>query len=73
MSEDLPYPVGKFFGSTESRPKPQRQTLIGGIAEVSANRRAAVVKRSEAQLDLAYRPDGWTICPHLAHNSLCQP
>lgn len=58
--EDLSYPIGKFhFEGTLT--DDQKAVLIGAIAEAPAKLRAAVKGLSEAQLDTAYRPGGWTV------------
>ncbi|HEY1676067.1 MAG TPA: bacillithiol transferase BstA [Candidatus Sulfotelmatobacter sp.] len=57
---DLSYPIGKFhFEGTLT--DDQKAVLIGAIAEAPAKLRAAVKGLSEAQLDTAYRPGGWTV------------
>jgi uncharacterized damage-inducible protein DinB len=58
--EDLQYPIGRF------QPPPpltaeQRASLIGVIAALPGELRAAVAGLSPAQLDTPYRPEGWTV------------
>ena len=62
MSADLRFPVGKFerpaslpLGAAE------RALLIGDLERAPGELRALVAPLSDAQLDLAYRPGGWTI------------
>jgi hypothetical protein len=57
---DLQYPIGKFhFDGTFS--EEQKQKCIDDISHAPADLRAAVSGLSEAQLDTAYRPGGWTV------------
>lgn len=63
---DIRYPVGKF------EPKPEitheeRQALIDQIAEAPAKLREAVRGLSDQQLDIPYRPGGWTIRQQVHH------
>ena len=62
MTDDLRFPVGKFqrpaslpLGAAE------RATLIADLERAPGELRALVAPLSDAQLDLAYRPGGWTI------------
>lgn len=57
---DLKYPIGKFVWP-ESVSGEERRGLIGGIAALPANLRAAVAGLTEEQLDSPYRPEGWTV------------
>ena len=69
---DLQYPVGKF----QKKPaitNDERRDLINQIAEAPGQLRKAVAGLSVAQLDTAYRPDGWTVrqvAHHLADSHL---
>jgi DinB superfamily len=57
---DLSFPIGKFhFEGTLTAD--QKKNLIGDIAAVPANLRAAVAGLSPQQLDTPYRPGGWTV------------
>ena len=57
---DLSFPIGKFhFEGTLT--EDQKQKLIGDIAQVPANLRAAIAGLSPQQMDAPYRPDGWTV------------
>ena len=57
---DLRYPIGKFNLEGEVTEE-QRQRAIDEIAEAPANLRAAVEGLLPQQLDIPYRPGGWTI------------
>lgn len=57
---DVRYPVGKFKPVDELS-YPQREHLIGEIAEAPARLKAAVVGLDDAQLDTTYRDGGWTV------------
>jgi|SRR5580698_3106498 hypothetical protein len=60
LMTDLSYPIGKFhFEGMLS--EDQKQKLIGEIAQVPANLRAAIAGLSPQQLDTPYRPGGWTV------------
>jgi uncharacterized damage-inducible protein DinB len=56
---DLRYPAGKFTYDTDATPG-KRTAWIRQIAEAPAALRAAVARLTEAQLDMPYRPRGWT-------------
>lgn len=57
---DLRYPIGKF--SYDGRlSEDQKRAFLDHIAQTPKNLRAAVHGLSEAQLDTAYRPGGWTV------------
>ena len=60
MTEDLAYPIGRF-----ARPATvsvdERRRAIDAIAALPQELRAAVHGLSDAQLDTAYRPGGWTV------------
>ena len=57
---DLRYPIGPFeFQGTLS--EEQRQSLIDQIAATPESMRKAVKDLSEEQLDMPYRPEGWTV------------
>lgn len=57
---DLSYPIGKFQFEGPLTDD-QKKTMIGEIAAVPSNLRAAVKGLSESQLDTPYRPGGWTV------------
>ena len=58
--DELRYPIGKFAADGEITPQ-RRQAWIQEIAAAPALLRAALCGLSEAQLDTAYRPGGWTL------------
>ncbi|HXZ78526.1 MAG TPA: bacillithiol transferase BstA [Terriglobales bacterium] len=60
MSEDLHYPVGKFFHAGPLTDH-QRQECIRQIDATPASLRSAVAGLSDSQLDTPYRPGGWTV------------
>jgi hypothetical protein len=60
MTVDLSYPVGRF-DKTATWTAESRRAAIESIATLPANMRAAVSGLTEAQLDTAYRPGGWTV------------
>jgi len=60
MTEDLRYPVGPFSKPVSLSPG-ERRADIAEIATTPAKLRAAVAGLTEAQLDTAYRPGGWTV------------
>jgi uncharacterized damage-inducible protein DinB len=57
---DLSYPIGKFAWKGENTPEDRAQ-LMGRIAALPAEMRAAIKGLSPAQLDTPYRPGGWTV------------
>jgi hypothetical protein len=66
--EAIRFPIGRFTIEPDA-PESKRGLWIGHIAALPANLRAAVAGLSEAQLDLRYRPGGWTarqVVHHLA-------
>jgi uncharacterized damage-inducible protein DinB len=60
MSEDLSFPIGKYEKVREITPE-QRKQFIREIAELPNNLREMVKNMSEEQIDLPYRPAGWTV------------
>jgi hypothetical protein len=58
---DLRFPVGKFQRPTAALSGSERATMIDAITATPTNLRAAVQGLSDAQLDTAYRPDGWSV------------
>jgi uncharacterized damage-inducible protein DinB len=57
---DLRFPIGKFhFEGAPS--EQQKEQFLAEIAQAPLNLRSAVQGLSDAQLDTAYRPEGWTI------------
>ena len=62
---DLRYPIGKFKYDGPPTPE-QRQEFLHQIEQTPANLRAAIKGLSQAQLDTAYRPEGWTVAPSRA-------
>jgi hypothetical protein len=63
---DLRFPVGKFK-LPESVTAAERAAFVEQIAETPAKLRAAVRGLSDAQLDTAYRPGGWTVRQVIHH------
>lgn len=60
MTEDLRYPVGPFSKPASLSPD-ERRADIAEIAATPAKLRGAVAELTDAQLDTAYRPGGWTV------------
>jgi uncharacterized damage-inducible protein DinB len=65
MNEDLRFPVGNFEQIEVT--KDLRSQFIDTIAELPVKLRAACEGLSEAQLETAYRPEGWTIKQVIHH------
>lgn len=57
---DLRYPIGPFEPPGRWSPR-ERREAIARIAETPARLRQAVTDLSDAQLDIPYRPGGWTV------------
>jgi len=57
---DPRYPIGPFRMESKTLTAEQRRGFIGQIAEAPGKLRAAVAGLSAAQLDVPYRPGGWT-------------
>lgn len=57
---DLQYPVGQFEREAPSPTADERRALIEGIAKLPAQLRAAVAGLNEEQLNVPYRPEGWS-------------
>ncbi len=74
---DLRYPVGKFQ-FPEVVTSGERRLFIDQIAQTPARLRAAVNGLSDEQLEIPYRPDGWTVRQVVHHvpdshlNSYCR-
>ena len=74
LEQDLRYPVGKF----DPAAYPSREENIKTIEATPASVRAAVAGLTYEQLDMPYRPDGWTLRQTVHHiadshiNSLCR-
>jgi hypothetical protein len=60
MTADPRYPVGRLAYDNEVTPG-KRTAWIRQIAEAPAALRSAVAGLTEEQLDLPYRPGGWTV------------
>lgn len=58
--DDLRYPIGKFRRD-ELPNEEQKAAMIEEVAKTPANLRAAVKGLSDEQLDIPYRPGGWTV------------
>jgi hypothetical protein len=63
---DLRYPIGKFERPAEITPT-LRSNWIATIAAAPARYREAVRGLTDAQLDTAYRPEGWTVRQVIHH------
>jgi hypothetical protein len=61
MESDHRYPIGRWSWPTTALTDAQRRAAIRDIAETPHNIRAAVKGLSEKQLDMPYRPGGWTV------------
>jgi len=60
MNADLRYPIGEFQ-HVQKLTDAERALCISQIEEVPARLSAAVAGLTNAQLDTAYRPGGWTV------------
>lgn len=58
---DLRYPIGRFQFENDNLTDEQRQHFINQIAETPAMLREAVKGLSQEQLEMPYRPGGWTV------------
>ncbi len=63
---DLRYPIGRFE-APQTITREQRETLIDDIDHLPANLRRAVAGLNDEQLDMPYRPGGWTIRQVIHH------
>jgi uncharacterized damage-inducible protein DinB len=63
---DLSYPIGKFQRPQEVTPE-MRTQFISAIAAAPELLREAVRGLSEDQLDMPYRPEGWTVRQVIHH------
>lgn len=59
-AEDLRFPIGDFDRRDIEFSPDLRQGRIATIADLPARLREAVKGLNDAQLDIRYRPDGWT-------------
>lgn len=69
---DLKYPIGKFDIAAPITPA-SRAASIAAIDALPATLRTTVGGLTDAQLDMPYRPDGWTVrqlVHHLADSHL---
>ncbi|MFC5269591.1 YfiT family bacillithiol transferase [Adhaeribacter terreus] len=64
--EKLRYPIGKYDRSQPLTENSLRQA-IDSIAEMPGELRAAVVTLSDEQLDMPYRPGGWSLRQTIHH------
>jgi DinB superfamily len=64
--EELRYPVGRFSFPEEMTLR-ERQAWIAEIAEAPAKLRMAVAGLTTEQLDVPYRPGGWTVRQVIHH------
>jgi hypothetical protein len=60
MTTDLSYPIGKFAKPTAYSAE-SRAATIATIAALPAALRQSVAGLTDAQLDLNYRPGGWSV------------
>ena len=58
--ETLQYPIGRFSWSFESTPE-LREERLRIIEATPAELRRVIAGLSEEQLNMPYRPDGWTV------------
>ena len=65
--ETLRYPVGRFERVTQPLDRAARDAHIATIERAPAHFRSLVATLSDAQLDTAYRPGGWTIRQVIHH------
>lgn len=65
---DLRYPVGPFVAPT-SFSAADRATALKTLAELPARMRLACAGLTDAQLDMPYRPDGWTVRQVVHHTA----
>jgi uncharacterized damage-inducible protein DinB len=66
MSEDLSFPIGKYNKDAEINSE-QRKQFIEEIVGLPNNLREAVKDLSDGQLDMPYRPAGWTVRQVIHH------
>ncbi len=66
MSEDLSYPIGKFSRDFEFTTE-IKQKLLGEIAELPQEIKAAIENLTDEHLDTPYRPGGWTVRQTVHH------
>lgn len=64
--EDLKYPIGPFKAPDEYTPELLAH-YISTIEAFPKKMRLATEKLSKAQLDVPYRPDGWTVAQVVNH------
>jgi hypothetical protein len=57
---DLRYPIGKFEADSLVTPE-KRRASIEAIAACPAALRAAIAGLSDSELEIPYRPGGWTV------------
>lgn len=60
MSEALQFPIGRFTAPAHVDAA-ARAGHVSAIAELPARLRAAVMRLRPAQLEMTYRPGGWTV------------
>lgn len=60
MTDDLRYPVGKFR-STTALDDAERAKALDALTELPRVLAAAVSGLNDSQLDMPYRPGGWTV------------
>lgn len=60
MTDDLRYPIGAWVRPTVTSAL-ERTAWINAVTALPAELRAAIAGLSDAQLDTAYRPGGWTL------------
>lgn len=60
-ADALRYPIGKFVKPDLPLDSATRQRFIRDLEQAPAGLRAAVAELTGSQLDVSYRPGGWTI------------
>ena len=66
MSEDLSYPIGKFDRNFKFTPQLKRE-FINEISELPNKLKSAIENLNDEQLDMPYRPEGWTVRQTVHH------
>jgi hypothetical protein len=66
MSENLKFPIGEFDKNIEVTDE-LRNGFISDLRELPLKVRSAVESLSDEQLDMPYRPEGWTVRQVIHH------
>lgn len=70
---DIRYPVGAFSQPALPLSRMERNSLIADVAQTPERLRRAVTGLSDEQMEVPYRPDGWTsrqVAHHLADSHM---